>query len=273
MIFKSLCGFLALVFLVLPTGCAFFFGSGSDDSGQPDLSDGDFPDTSPCSDRDIKPDDSVFLDTLGEATGMIHIHKVYTTDAELPAVCGLADEDNALATGEVGWDPSAGTDAHTCQSFDADITAFLTSPSGLYYAGICRSGFGFESEDETVDGFPRGGTYRTDVCIEVGEKSYLVRYRIGVSGENDNKTWESVDIESVSDLEFFSLTSDEITSVDELKTLLIDNPFGTTITVRTGDGVTTHFQVVIKPICILSTSTACTAADEDEVCGTGESNE
>src|SRR3990167_9174941 len=63
----------------------------SDDSGQPSLTTGDFPDVSPCSDRDTLSSDTTFLDVVGNAAQVIHIHKEYEDDDNLPAVCGLGD--------------------------------------------------------------------------------------------------------------------------------------------------------------------------------------
>lgn len=254
----------------LVTGCGFLLGETTDEetdaSGQPSLSAGDFPEVPPCSNRDILPSDETFLETIEDATEMIHVHKVYTTDAELPAVCGLASADNNLPDGEIGWDPSVGTNVVTCHSFDEDLSDFLESPSAAYYPGICRSGFGFESEVDTVDGFPRGGTYRMDLCIESGRKSYSIRFRVNVSGEHVNRTWNSIDISRAGDLEIFDPEGSQLLTVADLKILFIENPGGATFTVRSEEGTKTHVTVSARAVCVVSTSEACPTPTEGEAC-------
>ncbi|MBI4412266.1 MAG: hypothetical protein HY541_07270 [Deltaproteobacteria bacterium] len=265
MIFKNLAVFLLLVAVhVFLTGCSLFGSvSDTDDSGQPSLTDGDFPDVSPCSDRDILPSDSVFLETLTNADELILTHKAYTDDSGLTAACGLADEDNSLNDDETAWDPLAGTDVDACNSFDEELADFLAF-SDDFYMGICRSTFSFDSGD-VADGFPRAGIYRMDGCVEYDRKSYDIRARITISGASVNRTWESLTLAGTEDLEVFDDGGSEVTTVDEMKFLFVQNSGRLNFTVRSGDGVTTHLAVTVQAICI-STAANCPTLTDDEAC-------
>lgn len=231
---------------------------GTDDSGQPTLTDGDFPDDTLCSDRDTLPTDTAFLDVITNATQVIHIHKEYTDDDELPAVCGLSDEDNTLEVTETAWDPSEGNDVEICYTFAEDLLT-LFSIEGTP-PGICRSNYEIETEN-TADGFPRAGTYRIDTCIEEGGSSYRVRVRVKVSGTNVNKTLTQAGVTDVTDLGIFDEDGTEVTASDAAKELFTENPGGFTFTVRSGDGATTHLTVTVQVICVNKTSSCPTPTE------------
>ena len=122
----------------------------------------------------------------------------------------------------------------------------------IYTHSLCRSTFSYDSED-TAESFPRAGTYRVDVCIESGEESYDVRLKFIVSGANANDTWETADVDSSeTGLEVYSESGAEITTSEELKDLLTDDPTGTVFTIRSGTGATTHLSVRLQIICVES---------------------
>lgn len=234
--------------------------SSTDDStyGQPDLTSGDFSGVAPCSARNTTPDDATFLSTVTSATEVIHIYNEYSDDTKLPAVCGLAAEDNTLQEGEIGWDPSLGVNVYACNSFDESLSAFLSSTG--YEPGICRSAFGYNKTDNSTEGFPRGGIYRVDACISDGaDSSYNVRFRISISGNDVNKTWTKAGIEDTTSLEIFDSSGFKLLTTEETKKLITDHPGGTTFTIRSEEGVNTHLSVVIQVICVESTEFCATA--------------
>lgn len=251
-------GFFCLVAIsFLLTGCGYLFPKpvNSDEfaSGQPALTGGDFPDATPCSDRDTLPNDETFLSTITKATQVIHVHKEYTDDSKLPAVCGIAAEDNTLQEGETGWDPSLGVNVYACNSFDESLPTFLVSTG--YDPGICRCNFGYNKTDNTTEGFPRGGHYRVDVCISDDEKSYDVRLRFTISGSDANKTWTSADIGEDTSLEIFNSAGFQLSTIEdakELKELITNDPWGTDFTIRSQQGTITHLFVALQVICVKS---------------------
>jgi len=246
-------------------GCNIFSSSeeatttDSGDSGQPTLIAGDFSDVAPCRSRDTLPNDTTFLDVIKNAEQIIHIHDEYQDDDNLPAVCGVSSIDNTLGTGEVGWDPSEGTDVLICYEFGTNISDYWDSTTNN--PGMCRFGFRFETE-ATFDGFPRAGNYRIDSCIEDGGNSYRVRVRIGISGDDVNKTLTQVELDDVEDLEFFDNDGTEVKTAEEAKALFIANPDGFVFTVRSGDGAKTHIEVRPRVICVIKQASACPTPTE-----------
>lgn len=258
--------FCLIAVLFLLAGCGRLFsntvGTG-DTSGQPALTDGDYPDATPCSDRDTIPSDSTFLSTITDGTEVIHIHKEYISDLNLPAVCGLAAADNALQEEELGWDPSLGVDVYACDSFAESPSTFLDSTD--YSPGICRASFGYDKTDSDREGFPRGGNYRFDVCISYEEKSYNVRLLATISGDDVDKTWASAGIEDDTSLEIFNSDGLQLSTIEEAKTLVTNNPGGTVFTIRSGEGANTHLSVGLQVICVKSME-SCPAPDADNTC-------
>lgn len=261
---KNWCGFFCLMGIFL-AGCGWFTNPiGTDDtSGQPAISDGDYPDITPCSDRDTLPSDPTFLSTITDATEVIHIHKEYISDLNLPAVCGLAAADNTLQEGEEGWDPLLGVDVYACDSFDESPSTFLDSTN--YSPGICRTSFGYDKEDTDREGFPRGGDYRFDACINYEGKSYNVRLRANISGDDVDKTWASVGIDQATSLEIFNNDGLQLTTMEEAKTLVTKNPGGTVFTIRSGEGANTHLTIGLQLICVKSVA-SCPDPDSDNTC-------
>jgi len=258
-------GFFCLISVVLLAGCGWFTKPvGTDDtSGQPALSDGDYPDITPCSDRDVLPSSPTFLSTITDATELIHIHKEYISDLNLPAVCGLAAADNTLQEGEEGWDPLLGVDVYACDSFEESPSTFPDSTD--YSLGICRSSFGYYKADTDREGFPRGGEYRFDVCIGYEGKNYDVRLRVDISGEDVDKTWASVGIDQGTSLEVFNSDGLQLSTMEEIKTLVTKNPGGTIFTIRSEEGANTHLSVGLQVICIKSVA-SCPDPDSDNTC-------
>lgn len=248
----------ATVCVALAVGCGSLFPASStpgisSTTGQPDLTEGDFPNLPPCANRDIVPSDDTFVEDLTAALDIIHTHTKYESDANLPAVCGLAAADNSLSDGQAVWDPSNGTPVNVCNAFSEELADFPGSDD--FSPSMCRTTYAIETE-QTADGFPRGGTYRVDACIEGQETSYDLRLRLTVSGADANKTWASLGIESADTLEVFDKKGIQVTSTETLRDLLVANPAGTTVTIRTSSGKKTHLSVGIQIICI-KTRDAC----------------
>lgn len=257
--------FCLIAVLFLLAGCGWFsntVGPG-DTSGQPALNAGDYPDVAPCSGRDTIPSDSTFLSTITDAIEVIHIHKEYISDFELPAVCGLPAADNILQEEEIGWDPSLGVDVYACDSFAETPSTFLDSTD--YSPGICRASFGYNKADNDREGFPRGGNYRFDACINHDEKSYNLRLLATISGDDVDKTWVSAGIGETTSLELFNDDGLQLSTMEEAKTLVTKNPGGTVFTIRSGEGANTHLSVGLQVICVKSVE-SCPAPDSDNTC-------
>lgn len=252
--------------LAVLTGCPEFFSdpigetpSGTDASGHAQLTTGDFPAVVPCRDRDTLPNDTAFLNVITNATQVIHIHDKYVKDENLPAVCGLAEEDNNLESDEVGWDPDEGTDLNICYAFEENLSSYFVS--GTNNPGICRSDFGFQTGN-TFDGFPRAGIYRLDGCIEEGGNSYRFRARLVVKGSDVNKTLSQTGVTDVESLEVFNSKGTEVATTEEAKELFTKNPDGFDVTIRSNDGTKTHLTVGVRVICVLHQVSACPEADD-----------
>ncbi|MBI2340754.1 MAG: hypothetical protein HYU99_10415 [Deltaproteobacteria bacterium] len=273
---KKLQCFLFLVFFsALPAGCGLFSEEVAGEivtdpsEEQPTLSDGDFPDAFPCLERNVLPTDDAFLQALTDATEVLHVHKEYVNDDNIPAVCGLAEEDNSLDADQTGWDPLEGADIYACNSMEEELTSFPASAN--YYPGMCRAAFGFESGG-SEDGFPRAGTYRVDFCLAGNSTNYQVRLRIEISGEDINNTWAAVGEEleiddfGLENLEVFGEDGNQITSTADLKSAFVGDPRGFVFTIRSSDEsetpvLTTHLEVGVQIVCITTTS-ACPTPDE-----------
>lgn len=263
---KKLRYLISVLFLaVFCTACASLLATREEEEASdgpllvhPGLTDADFPDVLPCLERNVLPSDEDFLDVLTVATELIHTHKVYESDANLPAVCGLPDHDNTLQDGEVGWDPLEGEDVFACNSFDEDILSFVSS--GSFAPSMCRLSYSPE-EGDTDDGFPRTGTYHTDVCFGDGADFYSVRLRIAVTGVDTSKTWTNVGVNELDELSVYDQTDVQVADLAALKALIAAHPTGVILTVRSDEGETTHLTVGIQIVCVMSTS-SCPVPDE-----------
>ncbi|MBI4374587.1 MAG: hypothetical protein HY542_06895 [Deltaproteobacteria bacterium] len=263
---RRISNLLTLGLLAVLAGCPEWLsgsldgGAGAEvtESGQPALTKGDFPGVVPCNDRDTFPEDAAFLSVITNATKVIHIHDDYTNDDKLPAVCGLAAADNTLESAEVGWDPDEGIDLNICYTFEENLSSYFAS--GTNNPGMCRSSFGFDGDK--LDGLPRAGVYRLDSCIEEGGSAYRVRVRLVVSGGDANKSLEDAGIAKVESLELFDADGIEVTTTEEAKKLLTENPNGFDFTVRSGDGAKTHMKVSVRVICVKHQTDACPEPDE-----------
>lgn len=264
---KSLLGLGLLAVLV---GCPDWFTGSSgdeeqetDESGQPELTAGDFPTVVPCNDRDTFPDDTTFLNVISNSTQVIHIHDDYENDENLPAVCGLTEKDNTLESTEVGWDPDEGTDLNVCYIFEENLSSyFVTQETAGNNPGICRSSFGFETGGDTSDSFPRAGIYRLDSCIEEGGNSYRVRIRLVITGSDVNKTLSQAGVADVESLEVFDDDGTEVTTTEQAKEIFTENPDGFNFTIRSNDGATTHLKVSVRVLCVKHQVDACPEPSE-----------
>lgn len=238
-----------LVFLLLIG--IYQCGSSSTNSGstQPAIDSADFDTVSPCSDRDTLPNDADFFTAITNATAFRFFHLTFTSDGDLPAICGLDPE----------WNPTTVNSNRTNESvaFSNIATYFdLTSRSVSNGAEICRTGFGFSTD--TALGFPVAGEYHFDSCIDSGSDSYSVRVRLTISGTDADKTLTAAGVSSLDDLRFCDSNGNEITSASDLQTLITSSDGSGTMTVGSNSCATTHITVLIEIICVKKqTSESC----------------
>ncbi|MBI1909141.1 MAG: hypothetical protein HYS22_03110 [Deltaproteobacteria bacterium] len=229
-------------------------GSGGSGSTQPTLTSADFPDVSPCSDRDTLPADTTFLSTVTNATSVLHIHRVYSDDNSIPVICGL----------EGAWDPTAITGSNERRennTFEENLSSYFSggmAPNQGTFA-ICRSGFGFTGSDVS-GGLPSAGTYRGEACIESGGNAYRTRLRVTVSGNDAGKKFSEIGLMSEADLTVYDANSKAVSTKTEAKSLVTGSPAEFSFTLRSGNGANTHLNAKVQVICIKKLATACPAA-------------
>lgn len=244
------------------------FGEASS-SAQPALATTDFPDVSPCSDRNVLPNDADFLTAINNAASVNHIHLSYNTevalataDGDIPAICGL----------EGSWDPSAVTGSRRSvvlntfsNTLHDDFFASTASACMDGTAGICRSTFpGFNSCSLSTDeGFPAAGTFRGDGCLEAGGSVYYFRTRATVSGDGADKKFSEVSgsLSNQTDLVIFDSDGNRVETKAAVKTMATENPADFSFTVRNNiDNSITYLNVRWEVICVKHDTTQSTCS-------------
>lgn len=236
---------------------------------QPTLTAGDFPDVSPCSDRDTLPTDSAFKSVLMNTTQ--YGYSVWFTqyDADgFPEICGLADADNSLPQSAIPWDPHAtGHSPFTmefllCLNIPSNVADLLDPfrlPTG-HGPEICRTGAQPDPNTGNVDveAMPRAGVYRRDACIEAGGSSYDMRTRYTVSGPAADKTLSQLGI-TRQDIRICD-GSTELVTMDQLRAFVAADPTHAQFQVRQGScSGTLLLDVLAETVCIHKRTSQCDA--------------
>lgn len=256
---KRLIPFVLIMLLWAVSPLAIVDCSSDDDGdggtgGQPSLTSDDFPGVTPCSDRDTLPDDADFLDVITDALLALHLHFAFSSNADIPAICGFEGE----------WDPNDITGADKgigvnvfCATFqDCMDDAAVVSGAGFGNMSICGTGFAFP--DTGADrGFPKAGVYRGDICLESGGMAYLVRLRVTKSGPDADTKYTDAGLTDEADLELFAEDGTALATMVDIKAEITSTPESTTFTLRSGGGATTHFTVTVEIICVRKLTTDC----------------
>lgn len=223
-------------------------------SSQPTITATDFSSVTPCSDRDTLPTNTAFLNTITNATSILHIHHTYATDTDLPALCGL----------QGSWNPSTITEKRSTNTFTANLAAgFFTDAVGKNNAKICRTGFSFVAAPvDVAPGFPAAGTYRGEACVEQGGNAYRFRVRTTVSGTDADAVFTAVaGVTNEASLAVYDSNGTLVNLQASAKSMVTDDPSDFTFTIRSNSGANTHLTVRMEIICVKKLSGSCPAAN------------
>ena len=213
-------------------------GGGSDTAGKGDsalLSTNDYPNVGVCDMGSTDVTEAGFLTALGNMTQFTFIHFPYSSDADLPFICGR----------EGIWDPG---NAEAFSKANSNIPA--TTPITQVLQGflgnvlICNSGFAFS--DPSSGGFHDANTYRGELTWTDAGTTYRLRVRFTVSGDNAGKTLASLGI-TPSDLKFQDSAGNELATIGDVLQLFVKN--AGSVTVKVVSGTTTHITALGRVIC------------------------
>ena len=230
-----------------------------DPGTQPSLTTGDFPQVSPCSDRDTLPNDASFLSILvnaAEYDNLVNFSE-FTTNG-FSEICGLSAADNVLANGNISWDPSADNALSVCNPITENVSDFFTLTPLGHGPDLCQEG-----NDGFTLAMPRAGIYRRDGCVEANGNAYDVRARLTVSGPSVDQTFSTLGIVR-EDLKACN-GSQEIATRQEGRAFVSLSPRRFQFSIRSGpcNGGTDHVDVITEFICIKKRATPCPPAAFD----------
>ncbi len=243
---------------------------------QPSLTAGDFPDVTPCSDRDTLPTDAAFKNVLMNTAQ--YGYSVWFTqyDADgFPEICGLSDVDNSLPQSAIPWDPHPTGHSSSTMEFllcldippnVADLLDPFRLPVG-HGPEICRTGA--QPDPNTfnveVEAMPRAGVYRRDACIEAGGSSYDMRTRYTVSGPAADKTLNQLGI-TRQDIRICD-GSTELVTMAQLRAFVAADPANVQLQVRQGScSGTLLLNVLAETVCVHKRTSQCDALSGSPFC-------
>ncbi len=218
---------------------------------QPLLATADFPDVSPCTDRNVLPNDADFITAINNASAVKHIHLTYGSDTDIPAICGKEGSWNPSSV--TGTSRTLGTNTFGNTMHEDFFGSIYSACSGT--AGICRSTFpGFGTCSASTDnGFPAAGTYRGEGCIESSGSIYLFRVRATVSGDGADKKFSEVsgNLSNQTDLVLFDSSGNRTETKAAVKAMAVANPADLSFTLRNNiDNSITYLNVRWEVICV-----------------------
>ncbi len=243
---------------------------------QPALTAGDFPDVTPCSDRDTLPSDPTFKSVLMNTAQ--YGYSVWFTQYDgdgFPEICGLPDADNSLPPSAIPWDPHpTGHSPNTTEFLlcldiptnVADLLDPIRLPLG-HGPEICRTGAQPDpiTFNVNVEAMPRAGIYRRDACIQSGGNFYDMRTRYTVSGPAADKTLSQLGI-TRQDIKICD-GSTELVTMAQLRAFVAADPTNVQVQVRQGScSGTLLLNVLAETVCIHKRTTECDALSGNPFC-------
>ncbi|MFQ5561340.1 MAG: hypothetical protein ACE5FU_12270 [Nitrospinota bacterium] len=228
--------FLSALFLVAGAGLFLTNCSSSDDSNTTTtitLTSNDFPSTGVCS-GGMDVTTTAFTAAVAGATSFTFMHKPFSSDADIPFICGK----------EGVWDASDATafgDSNTSILFSDTIASLITGTRGSVM--ICNTGFDFTQLDY---GFHDATTFRGEITFTDGTKTHRARFRFTVSGADAGKTLASLGL-ALTDLVVTDGSDNVLSNGTAIFNLLSASP--TNVTLKVKSGGTTHITATGGIIC------------------------
>lgn len=212
-------------------------GSGAGEGDSAALSTTDFPNNGICSTGSQDVTVQTLLDMLANATQVEVLLKPYTSDADIPFICGL----NAV------WDPSDANAFARSTTFATTIPVsdILGVTLGAIY--ICNTGFGFEATASATAGLHEAETYRGELILtDASANTVRIRLRFTISGTDVGKTLASLGL-SAADFSLTNTNGITLTTVTDVLALFAASPGS--VTVNLTSGTTTHLTALGRIIC------------------------
>lgn len=211
------------------------FGTGAfgESTGSGGLTADDFPNVGVCADKNIETSSDAFKSALAAATSFTFMHKSYTSDADIPFICGK----------EGTWDP--GVDGAFATTNDLDLTDSTSDILGGMFGHvfICNTGFNFTTLGW---GFHDAGTYRGEIQFVANSKTYRVRTRFTVSGNDAGKTLASLGL-AQTDISMKDGSGNLLATASNVRNLFAANPTNITVNATSASG--THLTATGGFIC------------------------
>ena len=213
-------------------GCGGSSGGGGGGGGVV-LTAEDFPSVGVCDTGTVDVTGQTMKDAIAAATQFVFMHKPYSSDADIPFICGR----------QGSWDPAE------ADAFDATTTLNATDLLSDILGGalgqifICNDGFTFVQGNQ---GFHSATTFRGELTFQSGGTTYRVRVRFTVTGANADATLASLGL-TPADVTLTDGSGNALTTVADLVALLVTDP--TNITVGVVAGGTTQITASGGVIC------------------------
>lgn len=222
------------ILLITHCGCGSSTGSGttSGTSGV-SLTTSDFPDDGVCSGSINVTTDS-FKAAMAALTSFIFLHETYSSDADIPFICGLQGT----------WNP--GTAGAFAAQGTVPLSDTTTSAIQTQNLMICNTGFDFTQLDY---GFNDAGTYRGEFTFTDGTTTHRARMRYTVTGTNAGRTLASLGL-TLADISLTDGNDNALTNISNVRDLFAAGPTSMTIKVKSGGANgTTHITATGGVIC------------------------
>lgn len=229
---KMLILFWVLAIPLAFAGCGGSGGGGGGGGGVV-LTAEDFPSVGVCNTGTVDVTSTTMKDAIDGATQFVFLHKPYSSDADIPFICGK----------QGSWDPAE------ADAFDATTTLNATDLLSDILGGafgqvfICNNGFTFAAFNQ---GFHGATTFRGELTFASGGTTYRVRVRFTVSGTNADATLASLGL-TPANITLTDGSGNALTTVADLVALLVANP--TDITVNVVANGTTQITATGGVIC------------------------
>ncbi len=209
-------------------------GGGGGGGGGVVLTAEDFPTVGVCATNLVDVTGATFKAALAAATSFTFLHKPYTTDADIPFICGTQGT----------WDPSDAAAFDVTKDLAmADAMADLLA--GMFgHVFICNTGFGFTAG--ASEGFHDATAYRGELTFAANGITYRARVRFTVTGTDAGKTLASLGL-TTAGVTLTDGSGTPIATVGAMRDLLAANP--TAITVNAVAGGTTRITATGGFIC------------------------
>jgi hypothetical protein len=238
-IFASAIAIIAAGALIVSCGGSSSGGSTAGEGDSATLSATDFPNNGVCINGSKVVTSQELIDMLGSATQVEVLLKPYTSDADIPFICGL----NAV------WDPS---DANafarsTIFATTIPVSDILGVQLGAIY--MCNTGFGFTPGSAATAGLHEAETYRGELILTDAQANQIrIRIRFTVSGPDAGATLASLGLSAV-DFALTDATGTLLNTAADVLALFAANPGSVTVNLVSGGGATTHITALGRIIC------------------------